>query len=340
MAALSMYVGGHVFHEMNQTAMEPAMRNVGTVAVMYMIFAAAFFLANIALMLGIPLLKRNRRLTWSLLLGQCGAGAVVTVVSAGFAALLGYVFHDRLATLMLASAPLLAGIIAVLHVFARQQAAYLAARDEVAQSQRREAQVAEARRLAEARLQTLQAQIEPHFLYNTLANVQHMIAHRPDDAQVMLTGLIRYLRESLPRMRSPSSNLKQEFGLAQAYLDIACIRLGGRLSVQVALPGALEDMSFPPLVVQTLVENALKHGVEPKVGPVTIRLEALDRGAEVCVRVVDSGKGFGAVQGAGVGLTNIRERLAAIYGTSAHLTLAPNEPAGVVAEICIPRKPA
>jgi hypothetical protein len=192
------------------------------------------------------------------------------------------------------------------------------------------------KQMAEAKLQTLQAQIEPHFLYNTLANVQHLIAHRPVDAEAMLTGLIRYLRESLPKMRSNSSSLEQEFALTAAYLDIARIRLGGRLAVDVDLPVELRACPFPPLVVQTLAENALKHGVEPKVGPVTIRISASAEVSEVCVTVTDDGVGLGNVQGTGVGLRNTRERLAAIYGPKATLTLAPNAPTGVVATVCIP----
>jgi signal transduction histidine kinase len=196
------------------------------------------------------------------------------------------------------------------------------------------------RQLVEAKLQNLQAQIEPHFLYNTLANVQHLIAHRPADAEAMLTGLIRYLRESLPKMRSTCSSLEQEFALAAAYLDIARIRLGGRLTVDVDLPGDLKTCPFPPLIIQTLVENALKHGVEPKVGPATIRIGASAREDEVCVWVADDGVGLGVVQGTGVGLRNTRERLAAIYGPEAALTLAPNTPNGVVATVCIPRESA
>lgn len=192
------------------------------------------------------------------------------------------------------------------------------------------------RQLAEARLQTLQAQIEPHFLYNTLANVQHLIAHRPDDADAMLSGLIRYLRESLPQMRARSSTLEQEFALSLAYLDIARIRLGGRLKVESTLPDELRHAAFPPLVIQTLVENALKHGIEPKVGLATVRLESSATAGDLTVRVVDDGVGFGETQGSGVGLRNVRERLAAIYGKEARLTLQANTPSGVIAVVSIP----
>lgn len=209
-------------------------------------------------------------------------------------------------------------------------------RAEVARQRERADEAQHERQLAEARLQTLQAQIEPHFLYNTLANVQHLIAHRPGDADAMLGGLIRYLRESLPQMRARSSTLEQEFALSLAYLDIARIRLGGRLRVESSLPEELRHAAFPPLVIQTLVENALKHGIEPKVGLATVRLEAVFTTRELTVRVVDDGVGFGETQGSGVGLRNVRERLTAIYGKEARLTLAPNTPSGVIAAVSVP----
>jgi hypothetical protein len=194
------------------------------------------------------------------------------------------------------------------------------------------------RQLMEAKLQALQAQIEPHFLYNTLANVQHLMRQRPDDADLMLTHLVTYLREALPKMRDSASTLRQEFALAQAYLNIARIRLGERLRVEVELPDALAETSFPPLIVQTLVENALKHGAEGKVGPVCIRLSAVEHEDEFHVVVADDGIGLGSIQGAGVGLRNTRERLAAIFGDRGRLELAPNEPSGLVATVRVPKE--
>lgn len=193
------------------------------------------------------------------------------------------------------------------------------------------------RRLAEAKLQILQAQIEPHFLYNTLANVQHLVKSSPDDAERMVTGLIRYLREALPKMRAQGSTVGQEFALAHAYLEIARIRLGGRLSFSVRLPDQLGPTPFPPLIIQTLVENALKHGVEAKVGPAAIRLDAELAAGDLCVSVSDDGPGMGTKQGVGVGLRNIRERLLAIYGGAARLELFPNQPSGICAKVFIPR---
>jgi hypothetical protein len=194
---------------------------------------------------------------------------------------------------------------------------------------------AQERKLLEGRLKTLQAQIEPHFLYNTLANAQALISKNPADAGAMLTSLIRYLREALPKMREKASTLRQEFALAEAYLNIARIRFGGRLSFDVNLPDDLAATEFPPLIVQTLVENALKHGVEPKAGPAHIAIRASIDGGALVITVTDDGVGFGSKQGSGVGLRNTRERLKAVYGNGAKLELAPNEPAGVRATVVL-----
>lgn len=193
-----------------------------------------------------------------------------------------------------------------------------------------------AREVAEARLRELNAQIEPHFLYNTLANVQALVRQRPDEADGMIGSLIRYLRASLPKMRDLHSTLGQEFERSAAYLDIARIRFGGRLTSAVLLPKELSEVPFPPLVVQTLVENALKHGAEKRAGPVAIELGAAIEGEHVLVRVADTGAGLSMSQGMGLGLRNIRERLAALYGNAAALELAPNEPTGVVATVRVP----
>jgi len=180
----------------------------------------------------------------------------------------------------------------------------------------------QARRLAEAQLATLQAQIEPHFLYNTLASVQFLVRKDAASADFLLTQLIRYLRHAMPRMRQTMSTLQQEFELADAFLQIARVRMGGRLTVQVELAQAFHELPFPPLVIQTLVENALKHGVEPKLGPVHITVSAKLVGDELRLEVFDNGVGFGraaGTAGSGTGLANIRERLSGIYGEQAQL---------------------
>ena len=197
--------------------------------------------------------------------------------------------------------------------------------------------------LAQAQLKMLQAQIEPHFLFNTLASVQHLVRKDPPRADFLLSQLIRYLREAMPDIRGMGSTLGREFGLAEAYLNIVKIRLDGRLEIKVDIPAELADVSFPVLIVQTLVENAIKHGIEPKPGPVHIDVTATETMVEgkqfIDVCVSDDGVGFGVAEtmGTGVGLRNIRERLAGLYGSSASLSIAEVQPSGVCATVRIPR---
>ena len=196
--------------------------------------------------------------------------------------------------------------------------------------------------LAQAQLKMLQAQIEPHFLFNTLASVQHLVRKDPPRADFLLSQLIRYLREAMPDFRGMGSTLGREFGLAEAYLNIVRIRLDGRLEIKVTIPPELADISFPTLIVQTLVENAIKHGIEPKPGPVHIYVTASEATIEgkkfIDVCVSDDGVGFGVAEtmGTGVGLRNIRERLAGLYGSSACLSIAEVQPSGVCATVRIP----
>lgn len=195
-----------------------------------------------------------------------------------------------------------------------------------------------ARRLAEAQLAVLQAQIEPHFLYNTLATVQYLLKGEPGAADFLLTQLIRYLRLAMPSMRQFSSTLGREFELTDAYLQIARLRMGGRLSVDLDLASELEAIEFPPLVLQTLAENAIKHGVEPKTGPVRLIVNARRSGEELIVSVQDDGVGLGGAptQGSGTGLQNIRGRLQGIYGERARLSIAGLPQGGVLASVSIP----
>lgn len=192
------------------------------------------------------------------------------------------------------------------------------------------------RQLAEAKLSILQAQIEPHFLYNTLANVQLLIAERPGDAARMVSALIRYLRETLPRLRDSASTLGREVDVSLAYLEIMQIRLGERLSVGIAVPDELRAVPFPPLIVLTLVENAIKHGVERKPGPVRVDLRVTQSHGSIEIAVADDGAGLQLNSGGGIGLRNVRERLAGLYGDAASLHLAPGATAGVTAIVRIP----
>jgi hypothetical protein len=195
-----------------------------------------------------------------------------------------------------------------------------------------------ARHLAEARLAVLQAQIEPHFLFNTLATVEYLQKSDPDKAAELLNQLTRYLRLAMPSMRQLSSTLGREFELTDAYLQIAQLRMGGRLAVDVDLPDALLTQEFPSLVVQTLVENAIKHGVEPKPGPVRIRVFARQVGAALHVGVQDNGVGLSGITApdGGTGLQNIRERLRGLHGERAQLSVVGLAEGGVLATVVVP----
>jgi hypothetical protein len=191
---------------------------------------------------------------------------------------------------------------------------------------------------AEARLAMLEAQIEPHFLFNTLAHVRRLYDIDQANGRRMLTSLIDYLAVALPQMRETRSTLGREVAHAMAYLDIQRMRMGPRLGVDVDVPGALRDADMPPLMIVTLVENAIKHGVGPQPGGGRIAIRAWAAGESLNVEVADTGQGFARASGGGTGLANIRSRLAALFGRDASLSLRMNAPHGVVATIVVPRR--
>jgi hypothetical protein len=173
-----------------------------------------------------------------------------------------------------------------------------------------------------AELKSLQAQVEPHFLYNTLANTRYLARHDPPQAVRMLDHLIAYLRTSLPDLRAPVSTLGRECELAEHYLALMRIRFGERLAYDAACPEALRHLPVPPLMLMSLVENAVRHGVEPKPGAVSVRIAVEAAAGWLTVTVADNGAGLAdTVLGSGVGLRNVRQRLAALYGGGASVQL-------------------
>lgn len=198
------------------------------------------------------------------------------------------------------------------------------------------------REVLAARLSVLQAQIEPHFLYNTLANVQALARTDVRASDTMLGHLIDYLRSAMPAMRAGTSTLGREFDLARAYLAIMQFRMGNRLAFSVTAPPALVEHEFPPTLVGTLLENAVKHGLERSAAggriDVVATIDAAATPPRLVVEVVDTGIGFVASSGSGVGLANARERLALLYGAAADLELMPNPSArsGIAARVRIP----
>ncbi len=192
--------------------------------------------------------------------------------------------------------------------------------------------------LTVAKLSLLQAQVEPHFLYNTLASAQVLTRSDPPRADRMLGHLIAFLRHSLPRTEDAVSTIGAEIACARAYLEILQVRMGERLRVQVEVPSGLDAVPLPAMMLQTLVENAIKHGLEPLPGGGTLWILARAEGDRVAVTVADDGRGFSeSGGGTGIGLANVRERLRLAYGDSAGFSIAANFPKGVAATITVPR---
>jgi signal transduction histidine kinase len=198
-------------------------------------------------------------------------------------------------------------------------------------------QSATEKELTVAKLSLLHAQVEPHFLYNTLASAQLLTRSDPARADEMLGNLITYLRHSLPRTEDALSTVGEELERARAYLDILKIRMGARLQLQIDVPEPLRAVPFPAMMLQTLVENAIKHGLEPQSGGGTVWILARSLDSAVAVTVADDGRGFSAQGGGtGIGLRNVRERLRLAYGAAAGFSIVANFPAGVAATITVP----
>ncbi|WP_158218892.1 sensor histidine kinase [Roseateles aquatilis] len=202
-------------------------------------------------------------------------------------------------------------------------------------------------RQMEAQLSALNAQIEPHFLFNTLANVKRLYETVPERGRDMMTSLIAYLRAALPSMRQGVSSLGQELELARSYLTILQMRMGDRLRFDIETDAALLATPLPPMVLPTLVENAIKHGLSalPEGGRIDIAVRREPAGDGLTLEVRDTGQGFAGSGGSGVGLANTRARLTAMYGREAWLELEAVQPHGVAARIRVPmaqgaRRPA
>ena len=196
------------------------------------------------------------------------------------------------------------------------------------------------RQALQSQLRLLQAQIEPHMLFNTLANLQGLIALDPDRASEMLDQLIQYLRATLSVSRSETTTLEQEFGAMQAYLGLMGVRMGERLAYRIELPPELRTARLPTMLLQPLVENAIVHGLESKVDGGEVVVTATARGDSLEIEVRDSGLGLGQLPsrrgGSGVGVATTRERLEVLYGARAAITLLPAEPQGTLARLTLP----
>ena len=192
------------------------------------------------------------------------------------------------------------------------------------------------RQAVQANLLALQAQIEPHFLFNTLANVVSLIHKHPAKAQQMLEQFIDYLRATLAATRDAQTTLAQEFETLGHLLAILQIRLEQRLAFKLDLPTELESVRLPPMLLQPLVENAVRHGIEPKIEGGAISIAARRVGASIEITVADTGLGFHDTTAGGIGLRNVRERLQQLYGDAGHLRVEDNAPCGARVTISLP----
>ena len=188
----------------------------------------------------------------------------------------------------------------------------------------------------------MQAQVEPHFLFNTLASIDHLIETDPPRASQMQKNLIALLRASMPTMREANASgvrdLGRELAVIRPYLEILKVRMEERLTTEIDVPEGLQSAEFPPMMIQGLVENAIKHGLEPKAEGGHLKVKAEILHGKLAVSVADTGLGFGkaATAGTGVGLANIRERLALLYGDRATLSVSENRPSGTLVKITVP----
>ena len=238
--------------------------------------------------------------------------------------------HDLMlltfAAILLAPWTALAAIVRQKEAFARhQKLAFALERSELE------------RQAVDARLHLLQAQVAPHFLFNTLANVQALVDAGSPHASPVLRSLIRYLRAAVPLLHEPAATIERELQLVRPYLELMQMRIPDRLQYAMNVDSSVLQVRCPPTTLLTLVENAVRHGIDPSEDGGRIDIDIARIGERCVVRVTDTGVGLHlSVNGLGTGLTTLRERLQLIFGDAAHLRLIPNAPRGVAAEIEMP----
>jgi two-component sensor histidine kinase len=197
---------------------------------------------------------------------------------------------------------------------------------------------------ADLRLTVLQAQVEPHFLFNTLASVRSLVRQDPGRAEATVDALVDHLRATLPKFRAGSGEVRptlaDQIEICASYLAVMKVRMGERLQYDIDVPAELRALAFPPLILISLVENAIKHGIEPKTGGghIWISAEIVQRGAgpAIAVSVEDDGLGLRPGLSEGVGLSNVRAQLATRFGERAKLTLTSRDGGGVIATVSVP----
>jgi len=195
------------------------------------------------------------------------------------------------------------------------------------------------RKAVDARMRLLQAQVEPHFLFNTLANVRELVDSGSPQASTVLGNLIAYLRAAVPRLHESASTLAQEIDLVRAYLEVMHMRMPDRLQFTVTADEAALPMLCPPMALLTLVENAVRHGIDPSEEGGRIEVRVRLRTPRCIAEVIDTGVGIApSGNGLGTGLKNLRERLQLAFGGDAQLRLAALQPRGTIAEVDFPAR--
>ncbi|WP_022836895.1 sensor histidine kinase [Salisaeta longa] len=192
----------------------------------------------------------------------------------------------------------------------------------------------------EAKLDALKLQLNPHFLFNSLNSVRALVAEDPEQAQTMITRLARLLRTTLQSSKTVTVPLRKEIEIVRTYLELESVRLEERLAYRIDVPPAVCSRSVPPLLVQTLVENAIKHGIAPRPNGGTVRVSAHCAADALHLRVANTGQLNGSDRSGGIGLQNVRERLRLLFGSEASIELGMDGPATVVATARVPRNPS
>ena len=292
-------VGGCIFAAVTLASLLPTKTAVGTHGLVMMPIALGAVVGEAVLMLRLPLPQ------------DVSAAAVLFAKSARWMAI---------------------GTLAYAFFVLRRQAAQAAAQAHDSDLHRVQIDL----QMTQARLQSLRAYIEPHFLFNTLANVHRLYRTEPGRGRAMLANFVAYVCAVLPQMRQDHTTLRQDVELARAYLGVLQVRMGARLRVNFDVPDNLAALPFPPLALATLTENAIKHGFNPVPDGGAIEITARLVYGQLIVGVADTGAGFHNESGTGGGLANLRARLAALYGDRASLELEANVPRGIRATISIP----
>ena len=234
--------------------------------------------------------------------------------------------HLTFAGLLLAPWTALASIVRQKEAFARDQKLTFAL-------ERSELE----RQALDARLHLLQAQVAPHFLFNTLANVQALVDTGSPQASGVLRSLTAYLRAAVPLLHESDATIERELQLVRPYLELMQMRMPDRLQYTMNVDPAALQVRCPPTTLLTLVENAVRHGIDPSEEGGRVDVDIARHGECCVVRVTDTGAGLHqSASGLGTGLTTLRERLHLIFGDAAHLRLTPNSPRGAVVEIDMP----